>query len=348
MNRKLLTAICFTSLTMMVGCDKGGSTFSILSDSSQFQQASTFVPRKLDVLLVVDNSGSMSSSQSSLATNFPAFISYFKNKGYDFRIAVTTSDAYYGDQFVNQPCSLCNINQTKFRSGTSPAIYVLDNNTPNLNSAFASNVQVGTTGSGDERLFSSMKAALGSSLNTGFHRSDAYLSVILISDEEDFSHDDINLNESYTQPTLHSVASYKSFLETFTGARAVTDFSVSTIAVLDATCRASLGTNQKIGLRYMELADLTGGSKNSICAPFTTVLNNISATITAQTKAKFFLNRKPVVSSIRVIIDGVLIPQSATDGWFYDSVSNSITINGGTYQPQAGASITINFDPESL
>ncbi len=194
MNRKILAAVCISTLTMMVGCDKGGSTFSILADSSQFQQAATYVPRKLDVLFVVDNSGSMSSSQTALAANFPAFINHFKNKGYDFRIAITTTDAYYGDQFVGSGCSLCNIGQTKFRSSTTPAVYVMDNNTPDLESVFSTNVQVGITGSGDERGFSSMKAALNSSLNAGFHRQDAYLSVIMVTDEEEFSHDDIDLN----------------------------------------------------------------------------------------------------------------------------------------------------------
>jgi hypothetical protein len=348
MNRKLLALICFSSLTTFVGCDKGGSTFSIGSNTAQFQQASLFVPRKLDVLFVVDNSGSMSSSQTSLATNFPSFISYFKNKGYDFRIAVTTTDAFYGDQFVGTGCSLCVASQAQFRSGTSPKIYTVDNNTVNIDSVFGSNVQVGTTGSGDERAFSSMKAALSSSLNAGFHRSDAYLSVILVSDEEDFSHDDTSMNESYTQPTLHTVASYKNFLETFTKANATTDFSVSTISVLDETCRASLGAGRKIGQRYMQLADLTGGSKNSLCNNFDSVLNNISATIMAQTQAEFKLNRKPIVSSIRVIIDGVLVPESATDGYLYDSVANTIHIYGSTYQPRAGASITINFDPETI
>ena len=279
---------------------------------------------------------------------FPSFISFFKSKGYDFRIAVTTSDAYYGDQFINEPCALCNVEQTRFRSKTNPPVYVVNNNTPNIDTVFSTNIQVGTTGSGDERVFSSIKAALNSPLNVGFHRTDAYLSVIIVSDEEDFSHDDINFNESYTQPTLHSVASYKTFLETFTAARAVTDFSVSTISILDETCRASLGAGRKIGTRYMQLADMTGGSKNSICSPFNSVLNNISANIAAQTKAQFVLNRKPVIASIRVIVDGVLIPESATNGWSFDATTNSITINGATYQPQSGASITINFDPESL
>ncbi len=346
MTRKILALICFSSLTTFVGCDKGGSTFSIGSKSAEFEQASVYVPRKIDVLFVVDNSGSMRSSQSSLAANFPAFINHFKSKGYDFKIAVTTTDSFYAGQFINSGCALCNAEQARFRSGTDPKVYVVDNSTANIESVFSANVQVGTTGSGDERAFSSLKTTLESSLNAGFHRSDAYLSVILVSDEEDFSHDDTTFNESYTQPTLHSVASYKKFLETFTNANATTDFSVSTISILDETCRASLGSGRKIGQRYIELADMTGGSKNSICSGFEGILNNISATIAAQTQAQFTLNRKPVISSIRVIINGILVPESGSEGWTYNSVTNTIHIHGSTYQPNAGASITINFDPE--
>lgn len=339
------TLVISTSLLVFSSCEKGGGDFSISSDSSQFQQAATFVPRKLDVLFVVDNSGSMSSSQTKLANNFPSFINYFKSKGYDFRLAVTTSDAYYGDQFINSGCSLCNAQQTEFRSGVTPAIRIVQNSTANLDSVFSANVQVGTNGSGDERVFSSFRAALGSSLNAGFHRPDAYLSVILVSDEEDFSHDDINFNESYAQPTLHNPAIYKTYLETFTAGQATKDFSVSTISVLDETCRSSLGSGQKISTRLMQLADLTGGTKNSICNSFATVLDNISSSIATQTQAVFQLNRKPSVNSIRVIIDGVLVPQDSTNGWVYDAAANTVKIVGSTYQPQSGSSITINFDP---
>ena len=334
-------------ITFLSACDKGGSNFSLLSTSEQYQQATTYVPRKLDVLFVVDNSGSMSSSQASLAANFPSFINFFKTKGYNFKIAVSTTDTYYGDQFIANGCSLCNLEQTRFRSGTAPALYVIDSNTPSLEAAFASNVNVGTGGSGDERAFSSFKASLSSSLNVGFHRSDAYLSVVIVSDEEDFSHDDINMNESYAQPTMHTVTSYKSFLETFTAGQATKDFSVSTISILDSACRTTLGSGRKIGQRYMDLADATGGSKNSLCQNFDLVLNNISDAIASQIVAQFALNRQPIQTSIRVLVDGVLISEDNVNGWSYDSVTNSIRIQGVS-APQAGAIVTINFDPASV
>lgn len=351
MNKNLgLLLTAAASVLALSSCDKGGSDFSILASSTQFQQAAVFTPRKLDVLFVVDNSGSMATSQNNLATNFPSFINYFKNKGYDYRIAVTTSDAYYGDQFVSSGCSLCNVNQTQFRSGVNPAIRIIDNATPNVDSVFSSNVRVGTTGSGDERAFSSIKAALNSSLNVNFHRSDAFLAVIIVSDADDFSHDDININESYAQPTLHPVSNYVTVLNNFTNGAAVKDYSVSTIGVLDAACKSQLsgGGENKIGTRYMALSDLTGGSKNSICSPFATVLDNISSSIATQTQASFQLDRTPVEASIHVVIDSVEVPASTINGWSYDSTKNMININGSTYQPQAGSTVTINFDPTSL
>lgn len=344
--------ILISSLVALCSCDKGGGSFSLASDSSQFQQSAVFVPRQLDVLFVVDNSGSMKTSQTNLAHNFPSFINYFKDKGYDFKIAVTTTDAFYGDQFVTAGCSICNVQQTQFRASSDATggvpIRVLDNNTPNLDTVFSATVQVGISGSGDERAFSSFKAALSSSLNTGFHRPSAYLSVIIVSDSDDFSHDDIDLNESYAQPTLHSITTYVDYLKNFTsGGLPAVDFSVSTIGVLDTACKNLLNQEKKISTRYMELSDATGGTKNSLCNSFDSVLNNISSQIASNVQAQFQLDRSPIVSSIRVIIDGILVPQDAVNGWTYDTSTKIVTVHG-SFSPSSGASIVINFDPESL
>ena len=91
---------------------------------------------------------------------------------------------------------------------------------------------------------------------------------------------------------------------------------------------------------------MTGGTANSLCAPFDTSLDNISSTVATKVTAIFHLDKKPVVSSIRVIIDGVIIPESNTEGWSYDAVKNQITIFGSIYMPNAGSSIIINFDPD--
>ncbi|AZZ37204.1 hypothetical protein CIK05_10540 [Bdellovibrio sp. qaytius] len=355
-QKMMLATLAMTA----VACDKGAGSFSVLSGNSQFQQSVSFTPRKLDVLFVVDNSGSMQTSQNNLANNFPAFIDKFVSKGYDFRIAVTTTDAYYGDQFTGSGCSICNTQHTKFFSGANPPVFVIDradydlsqpSEAARLKSDFEANVKVGVVGSGDERAFSSFKAALSSSLNVNYHRADAFLAVVIVSDEDDFSQSQYAMNESYSNPNAFSVASYKTYLDGFTGGIAGEDYSVSAISVSDMTCRDQLGGGagqgaQKISQRYNQLIDLTGGTKNSICNPFDQTLDNISSQIMTESKPVFTLNKKPIIASIRVVVDGVTVPQNSTDGWSYDATARTITINGAVYKPSAGSSISINFDPD--
>lgn len=207
--------------------------------------------RKLDILFVVDNSGSMSYVQSQFAQGIPSFLNTLESSS--VKTAVTTTDAFYGDQFINDGCSICNVNQTKFRN----------------------DLQVGTNGSGDERAFSSIKAALNSPLNVGFHRPGAYLAIVIVSDADDFSHGSINLVDSYTQE-LFPVEQTVSFLSQFTNGKPKKDFSVSTIGVLNEECKQQLASENKIAFRYMALSDLTGGLKTSICSTLQTSLNEIS------------------------------------------------------------------------
>lgn len=345
------------------GCEKGAGSFSVLTNASQYVQSDAYAARKVDVLFVVDNSSSMSSSQSNLANNFDSFIQRLISRGFDFRIGVTTTDTYYqaqapaGSTCPKSGVDLCLPSYARLRSGTTPASNVIDSNDYDFNfpsevqrlkDTFKANALVGIIGSGDERAFSSFKATLQSSLNSDFRRSDAYLAVVILSDEDDFSYDSLaSNNDSYTG--LHTVQSYKDFLDTYTSGVAGSDYSVSTISVLDETCRASLYTasgQQKIGQRYIQLADLTGGTKNSLCGSFSSALDNISNNIVVQAKPVFKLSKKPILSSVVVVVNGVKVPQSDTDGWSYDAAKNTITINGSTYAPIAKQTVSIYFDPD--
>lgn len=372
---KILLHVLALSL-FFVGCDKGGGSFSVLSESSTFEQQITYTPRKLDVLFVVDNSGSMDNYQQALVNNFSSFIDRFITKGYDFRIAVTTSEAYrYPQLAMAGACySYCEEARVHFRRGSASNPYVIDRanydlTTPAgkalLKNDFIANAHMGTDGSGDERSFSSFMASLNygtnfngsDSPNKNFHRPDAFLAIVIISDEEDFSQIGTGgLNESYSNPNLVPVANYKTSLETFTGGVAGTDFTVSTISILDQACLNVLDPNnqtnpgsaigRKIGTRYKQLAALTGGTQNSLCNSFDSSLDNISDSIEGLSDASFVLDKAPIIASIRLIVDGVLVPQSNTEGWSYTAATKTLKINGNTYKPAAGASIKLNFDPD--
>ena len=110
---------------------------------------------KIDILFVVDNSGSMFSSQQDLANSFGDFIDDFQTKGYDFRIAVITTEAW-GENFWGG--GFWEGSDASFRSDAGSAI--LTPETPNLETAFLQNIMQGTTGYGDERAFQSIEFAL--------------------------------------------------------------------------------------------------------------------------------------------------------------------------------------------
>src|SRR5690242_20617262 len=58
----------------------------------------------IDVLWVVDNSGSMAPRQENVAKNFQAFMEVFQKSGIDYRLAVTTTDIFKEKgNFVGSP-----------------------------------------------------------------------------------------------------------------------------------------------------------------------------------------------------------------------------------------------------
>lgn len=273
-------------LSVLVGC--GNKTqFGLAEQSVTFRQSHGTFKNQLDILWVIDNSGSMGPLQSNLTSNFSSFISNFQSKHYDFQMAVTTTDAYKsGAAFSNNPAL------ARFRDGTDATshtgVFTILPTTPNLNSVFVTNATQGAAGSGDERAFSSMKDSLASPLNLGFVRPGSFLAVIILSDEDDFSGDGrcelCGNDHDYSAPTLDPVSNYISFLDQITSStNSFKSYNVSAIAVLDSTCQSQHVTSSPstiIGQRYIQLANQTNGILGSICDPsFASALDAIQSRI---------------------------------------------------------------------
>lgn len=166
----------------------------------------------LDILLVLDNSGSMVGEQKALADSFSRFVGYLDEGEVDYHIAVvTTGMESYGCPACD-PIEVSCINSTGengrfqdricFNQGTEddpdyvcepdPACRVVDNG--NLSCFYhrgdnSGTVFVGVKGCGYERGLAAMRSALQGGLldtyNQGFLREAARLAVIVVSDEED-------------------------------------------------------------------------------------------------------------------------------------------------------------------
>jgi hypothetical protein len=373
MNTLLLFIISGLAVIMVLsGCGNQQPTFSLMPANQVFKQNPGVFNNQLDILFVVDNSGSMAAHQENLASNFSTFISGFKTKGFDYKIAVTGTDAYLANtQLVGY--NSANAPVAKFRdraidtgSGVykaitndnecgSPAphtgIFVITPATPSINSVFAINAKQCTRGHGDERAFSSFMTSLTSPLNSGFLRPQSFLAVIIVSDEDDFSgytraaypgdypHD-------YEAPTLDPVGSYVTQLDNLTGSTATTKrYNVSNISSTDPSCVGNGDIHYPN--RYMQLSSLTEGVSGSICDPsFANALDQIQRNIT-ELSTQFFLDRVPQVNTIVATVNGTNITQSATNGWTYKSSANSILFHGSAIPPQ-GATISVSYVPETV
>lgn len=328
---------------------------------------------KVDVLWVVDNSGSMEERQTNLAKNFQAFIDVFSRSAIDFRIAITTTDIFK--------------DQGQFR-GTPR---VLTPSTPDVLGAFAKNIRVGIQGSPYEAGLEAARMALerqaqanapklqqvesckigcASSLNptpcraacpdkypVEFLRPEAYLYLIFVTDEEDKSSEDVRF-----------------FWRTFETAQGIgNDGTVTTAAIIGDVPTNPCGATP--GKRYQSLSELTGGEVGSICdASFEKTLHKL-ATSAVGLKRKFALSRAPNVDTLQVTVlypcevsaevvkpcasvdrsacnqeneDARVrctLPSGGTDGWAYEA-GNNVVYFAGESVPGLNALVQVQYYEE--
>jgi hypothetical protein len=297
---------------------------------------------------MVDNSKSMQPLQTNLANNFGSFISQFVTKSFDFKIAVAATDAFRaGANFSKNPA------YAQFKDGvgtTHSGVFVIEPSTPDLLNVFVTNAMVGISGAGDERAFSSFQEALTNPVNDGFLRADAFLAIVILSDEDDFSNPTRKVGtdntHDYSLPGLVPVEDYVTFLDQLKNSSPTNrKYSVSAITVLDKACKAQEGT--MIGKRYIELAGLADGVLGSVCdTSFADSLSAIQNRI-LELSTQFHLDKKPIADTIEVFVNDAKVTKNEANGWSYDSVANSVVFHGSAI-PESGSSIYVNFDPEKL
>lgn len=325
---------------------------------------------KIDVLWVIDNSGSMAPRQENLARNFGAFISEFTRNSIDYRMAVTTTDIFKeAGRFVGNP-------------------KIITPMTPNVATVFANNVKVGINGSPYEVGMEAARLAidLQGQANAAavmqcqaacpttnqavcrakcttdtvfqFLRRDAYLYLIFVSDEEDLSSQDVRYFYRYFE-TAKGVGN---------------DGTVTTAAIMGDTPSNRCGATP--GVRYKALSDLTGGEVGSICdTNFAVTLGKLARNAVGL-KRKFALQVKPNIQTIQVRLrypcnvpadqtascasidrtacmgnpvdsmNVVCTPkQGAPDGWTYEESGNRVYFAGESV-PGLSAQIELQYYEE--
>ncbi|MDX2088917.1 MAG: hypothetical protein SFX73_13755 [Kofleriaceae bacterium] len=168
---------------------------------------------KMDILFVVDDSGSMAEEQGNLASNFPQFATLLSNytnaegQHIDFRVAVTTTGRTITYTIQSGPISLPTTEEGDngaFREGCGVSRRWLEPTDTNLGSALSCRAGVGTSGPGYEMPLLMSKFALADRVsdgtNAGFLRQDALLGIVYLTDEDDSSTTQNNFTLSITSP----------------------------------------------------------------------------------------------------------------------------------------------------
>jgi hypothetical protein len=295
------------------------------------EQTDTFkqaLKQQIDILFVIDDSGSMSSHQKNIADNFRSFIQMAIQLTVDFQIGIVTTDVDgSGSPFGGG---------SKFPPGElrgSPKI--LDSHTPNLETIFQQNAKVGTSGSATEQGLESARIALSPPLittgaNKGFLRPDASLAIIAVSDEPDQS----------PQP----VQFYINFFTNIKGVRNIDMFRFNAVIGYDPVTKAEQcpagGQPTAISKgRYLAVAQASRGFVASICTTnWANTLSQLGA-ISFGLRKQFFLSRPADPTTIQVKVNGQSSPQGA-NGWTYDATDNSITF---AQPPGPGSTIEVQY-----
>lgn len=282
--------------------------------------------RPIDILFVIDDSGSMSPYQQSLATNLESFMRFANSQLVDYRIAVTTTDVDTGDGENGRFVPLVSSGQWPAAGASPPR--VLTRSTPDVMRAFQTNVSVGIEGSGTERGLEAAYRALSpqnlAGHNAGFLRDDAMLSIIAVTDEAEQSEADLNF--------------YYSYFLSIKGARRANLLSFSAI------CETDAGNSGNHGGRYIEMAKRTGGIVSSIhTANWARDLEKLGQAAFGY-KSRFVLTSTPDESSIEVVVDGRPVPSEDEESrnWWYDPVGNLVEFNPHAI-PEPGQSLEVTY-----
>jgi hypothetical protein len=190
-------------------------------------------------------------------------------------------------------------------------------NKPQFLSDFKTLVNQGTSGSGTERGLNGAKNFM-TKYSSSFIRDDAYLAVVILSDEEDQS--------------SGSVASYTDALKSFKSSAGL----VKVYAIADIN-KTNSGNGVLPGAdRYIEATVNTAGVASDIRADFAGVLSDMGNEI-IKLLDSFALAANPVAGSLKVYVNDQLVTN-----YSYDVSSRSIKFDPNSL-PQVGANIRVTY-----
>jgi|GEM_PF-1198261 len=241
---------------------------------TSFSENQTQVGRRpLDILVVIDNSGSMEEEQTNLSTKMNKLLDSVRDA--DWKIGVVTTD----------PTDGC------LRE-------LISKGDPNAALKFERAITVGVRGSGNERgIYQSVRALKDACGTNKWVRDESTIAVLIVSDEDNCSDGTDCGNADYSKGTY--LTDYLKTIRTVgVGARVY--------GIIDPPGQSCPTGYNKSNI-YAEVVQSTGGQIGSICAAdYSATLSAISADIAVILNRTLTLSSVPDAGSLEVTVNGVV------------------------------------------
>jgi hypothetical protein len=347
------------------------------TETSQTDIFDQFRDPKVDVLWVIDDSGSMAPFQQQLAANFNQFFVASRIIDADFHIAVTTTLTADANCIgapptcqTNAQCGAGGQCQFGFCTAGSGAVNQCDDDpksgwytsciesehyltpaTVDPESRFTCNVQV----SNDANVNPNRPGS--DSAEGGLRAAYKFLSPPNITDPAingGFLRDDAKLHvimvSDEPEQSKGGVDQYIDFFKNVKGFRNEGLVAVSAIAAPPNGCTYNGGTLQDS--RYKAVVDEMNGRFQEICNPDWTGMMSQLGLDSLGLRVEFFLTRAAEPSTIQVCVRSAgagspcanVAPgvDGGSNGWFYDAGTNSVVFNVNSVPPR-GSRVEISY-----
>ncbi len=301
--KKIISSVMLFSL--LFGCDE--ADFLNYKNPPKQERTdktvdiSSFIAPGVDILFVVDNSGSMGGIQQNIVKNSEIFMKEFiKGNLIDWRLGVVSTDKA----------------QAPFLGFET----IFDKNITNPVPIFKNAIDsLGTSGSGWEFIFYNGLRHL-TDPNYNFVRRHSHLAIVMVTDEEEQSEDEYGAQYE----ALTFINAVKSLKDPTKKVRFYGAFDFDDLEECDNWGASYYGSP------FEKVITETGGIFMSACTEdFGVKLAEIGRDIASLVDLPTItLNTRPKIETIQVFYKGVELPAGDRDKggvWFYDKYYNTIT-----------------------
>lgn len=327
---KLPTLLSLFTLALATGCNGDQASYLYHEhvpiqerDEREYPLSTLEVDKNIDVLFVIDNSGSMDSIQRNVIKNSKLFIEKFAKVPFiNWKIGLISTDRkdnpYIGFELRNQ----LDYTMVDQRDPTS-----LDRVVSEFQGAVS---DLGTNGDASEYTFFNVKRVLdifdGVNRTPRFLRSNSHLVVIMITDEKEQS----KTAPGVSNPSFYEATNFYNTLTRYIDSGKILRFyGAFNHKELQGCDTGFSWTEPWKGNPFDEIISISQGFYISACTnDFGKDLARIGEDIvTLIGLPSLLLRRRPLVDTIRVYYKNELLPpgpESAGGKWFYEEESNTI------------------------